>query len=196
MMLLDHIETSIIEMARYSRLVSSRASRKRAPDAAPGAVADRGPTPGLLLAVLGHHAMRKLREVHTRYELSPRQFQVLGLLHDRGAMSQRELGEVTEIDPSILVTLLNPLEAEGLVWRERAELDRRRHFVNLTGRGARRLAAAARAQREAEDELFAALDEGQREQLHGLLVALNSGLPGECAAAARAASDCEEGASD
>ena len=35
-----------------------------------------------------------------------------------------------EIDPSILVTLLNPLEAEGLLSRERAELDRRRHFVN------------------------------------------------------------------
>jgi len=140
--------------------------------------------------------MRKLREVHTRYELSPRQFQLLGLLHDRGALSQRDLGEVMEIDPSILVTLLNPLEADGLIWRERAELDRRRHFVNLTGRGARRHAAAARAQREAEDLLFAPRDEDPRERLHGLLIAHNPSLPGECAAAARAAGDCEEGASE
>lgn len=140
--------------------------------------------------------MRKLREVHIRYELSPRQFQVLGLLHDRGAMGQRELGSVMEIDPSILVTLLNPLEADGLLSRQRGELDRRRHFVSLTGRGAQRLAAASRAQRKAEDELFAGLDQRQREQLHGLLVALNSSLSGECAAAARSAGECEEGESD
>ena len=156
-----------------------------------GLVGERCSSPGLLLALLGHIAMRKLREVHTRYELSPRQFQLLGLLHDRGAMAQQELGAVMEIDPSILVTLLNPLEAEGLLSRERAELDRRRHFVSLTGPGAQRLAAASRAQRKAEDELFAGLDQSQREQLHGLLLALNSSLPGECAAAARAAADCE-----
>ena len=157
---------------------------------------ERCSSPGLLLALLGHLAMRKLREVHTRYELTPRQFQLLGLLHDRGAMGQRELGAVMDIDPSVLVTLLNPLEAEGLLSRQRGELDRRRHFVSLTGRGAQRLAAAARAQREAEEELFAGLDQGQREQLGVLLTALNASLSGECAAAARAAGDCEEGESD
>ena len=45
------------------------------------------------------------------------------------ADGQRELGEVMETDPSILVTLLNPLEAEGLLSRQRAEHDRRRHLV-------------------------------------------------------------------
>ena len=32
--------------------------------------------------------MRRLREVHTRHELSPRQFQLLGLLHDSGPLGQ------------------------------------------------------------------------------------------------------------
>jgi DNA-binding MarR family transcriptional regulator len=141
-------------------------------------------SPGLLLALLGHVAMRRLREVHTRHELSPRQFQLLGLLHDRGAMGQRELGQTMEIDPSILVTLLNPLEAEGLLSRRRDELDRRRHLVSLTPRGERRLAAAARAQREAEEELFAGLDDGQRSQLRDLLIALSESLSAECAGGA------------
>ncbi len=88
-----------------------------------------------------------------------------------------------EIDPSILVTLLNPLEAEGLLSRRRDALDRRRHLVRLTARGERRLAAAARAQREAEEELFAGLDETQREQLRVLLVALNDSLSSDCPAA-------------
>jgi DNA-binding MarR family transcriptional regulator len=143
----------------------------------------------LLLALLGHHAMRKLREAHTRHELSPRQFQLLGLLHDRGPVGQRELGQMMEIDPSILVTLLNPLEASGLLSRRRDELDRRRHLVTLTGLGERRLSAATRAQREAEEELFAGLDRGEREQLRVLLVALSDSLSGECTAAS--SDDCQ-----
>jgi DNA-binding MarR family transcriptional regulator len=104
-------------------------------------------------------------------------------------MGQRELGQVMETDPSILVTLLNPLEAEGLLSRRRDALDRRRHLVTLTPRGEQRLAAAARAQREAEEELFAGLDPDQREQLRVLLIALDESLSGDCAAAA-GSDDC------
>jgi DNA-binding MarR family transcriptional regulator len=163
--------------------VSVRATHKRAEPAVPRLLEERRSSPGLLLALLGHHAMRRLREVHTRHELSPRQFQLLGLLHESGPLGQRELGQLMEIDPSILVTLLNPLEAEGLLSRRRDAVDRRRHLVTLTARGERRLAAAARAQRRAEDELFAGLDERQREQLRVLLVALKDSLSSDCAAA-------------
>jgi DNA-binding MarR family transcriptional regulator len=78
--------------------------------------------------------------------------------------------------PSMLVTLLNPLEADGLVARERDPGDRRRHFVTLTRSGEKQLASASRAQKEAEDALFASLDDDQREQLRGLLLALSDGL--------------------
>jgi hypothetical protein len=33
-------------------------------------------------------------------------------LHDRGALSQRQVGTLMGVDPSILLTLLNPLEAD------------------------------------------------------------------------------------
>ena len=164
--------------------MSVRASRKQAAESSTGLLDERCSSPGLLLALLGHHAMRKLREAHTRHELSPRQFQLLGLLHDRGPLGQRELGQVMEIDPSILVTLLNPLEASGLLSRRRDDLDRRRHLVTLTGRGERRLAAATRAQRETEEALFAGLDDGQRQQLRVLLIALNESLSRDCDAVA------------
>jgi DNA-binding MarR family transcriptional regulator len=160
--------------------VSVRVTSQRARPRAAGLLDERRSSPGLLLALLGHHAMRKLREAHTRHELSPRQFQLLGLLHDHGPLGQRELGQEMETDPSILVTLLNPLEAEGLLSRRRDPLDRRRHLVSLTARGERRLAAAARAQREAEEELFAGLDEAQREQLRVLLLALKGGVSNGC----------------
>ncbi len=128
--------------------------------------------------------MRRLREVHTRHNLSPRQFQLLALLHEHGPTGQRELGQTMETDPSILVTLLNPLESDALVSRTRNPEDRRRHLVTLTLRGKRRLAAAAYAQREVEDRLFAALDDEQREQLRSLLVAIQDSLSSECTSAA------------
>jgi DNA-binding MarR family transcriptional regulator len=86
-------------------------------------LAERLASPGLLLALLGQDAMRRLRAAHTAVGLSLRQFQLLGLLHDNGSMGQRELGETMGIDPSILVTMLNPLEESGFVTRRRDAAD-------------------------------------------------------------------------
>jgi DNA-binding MarR family transcriptional regulator len=151
--------------------------------------------PGLLLALLGQEAMRRLRAAHTAHNLKPRQFQILGLLHDHGGLAQRELMQAMGIDPSILVTLLNPLEADGLVSRVRDPADRRRHLVTLTRAGQRALDSASRAQKETEDALFASLDDDQREQLSALLIALRDGLAadtdGTCSAAAEAGSQTE-----
>ncbi len=80
--------------------------------------------PGLLLALLGHEAMQRLRAAHTAHNLKPRQFHILGLLHDHGGLAQGELVREMGVAPSILVTLLNPLEAGGLVARERDPADR------------------------------------------------------------------------
>jgi DNA-binding MarR family transcriptional regulator len=87
------------------------------------------------------------------------------------------------VDPSILVTMLNPLEDSGFVSRRRDAADRRRHIVFLTDEGTERLTEAARAQRKAEDVPFASLDADQREQLRRLLLALRRStvaLPTEC----------------
>ena len=144
-----------------------------------GLLEERATSEGLLLALLGQHAMRRLRAAHTEHKLSPRQFHLLGLLHDRGAMTQRELGTLMDVDPSILVTLLNPLEADGYLSRERDPADRRRHVVTLTRAGERQLERAAQAQRDAEDELFAGLTRTQREQLRALLLVLREQLASE-----------------
>ena len=131
-----------------------------------------GSSTGFLLALLGQEAMRLLRDALTAHDLKPRQFQILDLLADRGPIGQRELGEVMAIDHSILVTMLNPLEADGLIERKRSCTDRRRHVVTITAAGKRRLASAAHAQLEAEDALFAALTGQQRNQLQELLITL------------------------
>jgi DNA-binding MarR family transcriptional regulator len=147
--------------------------------AAGGVIQERATSEGLLLALLGQHAMRRLRLAHTQHDLSPRQFHVLGLLHDRGAMTQRELGTRMDVDASILVTLLNPLETAGYLSRERDAADRRRHVVTLTPAGEQQLARAAQAQRDAEEELFASFTDDQRARLRELLLLLRGHLAPE-----------------
>ena len=143
-----------------------------APSPPVGVIEERRSSPGLLLALLGQDAMRRLRDAHTAHDLMPRQFQLLGLLADHGPMGQRDLGQAMATDPSILVTLLNPLEADGFVTRSRDSADRRRHVVTLTAKGKRKLDRAAEAQRQAEDTIFSGLSSEQREQLRDLLIAL------------------------
>jgi len=133
---------------------------------------ERGSSAGFLLALLGQQTTRHLREALTAHDLKPRQFLILDLLAEQGPIGQREFGETMAIDHSILVTMLNPLEADGLIERNRSEGDRRRHVVTITPAGKRRLATAAQAQREAEDELFAGLTEQQRDQLREILIVL------------------------
>ena len=135
-------------------------------------------SPGLLLALLGHEAMRRLRDAHTTQGLSPRQFHILGLLHDRGPLPQTELAVETDTAASVLVTQLNPLERDGLLARQRDPGDRRRHLVVLTDEGRERLHTAASAQIEVEDELFRSLTPSERAQLAHLLQLVRDELTG------------------
>ena len=139
---------------------------------------ERATSEGLLLALVGQQAMHRLRAAHIDHNLSPRQFHLLGLLHDHGALTQGDLGRRMDVDPSILVALLNPLDADGYVSRKRDPTDRRRHVVTLTRRGEQRLDRAAQAQRDAEDEILASLTPEQRRQLRKLLLILRDHLAG------------------
>jgi DNA-binding MarR family transcriptional regulator len=144
-----------------------------------GLIEERATSEGLLLAFLGQHAMRRLRATHTEHNLSPRQFHLLGLLHDHGPIGQRDLATLMDIDRSSLVLLLNPLEADGYIARARDKDDRRRHVVSLTRRGAKQLDRAAQAQRDVVDDLFSSLTTSQRARLRELLLTVRDHLSPE-----------------
>jgi DNA-binding MarR family transcriptional regulator len=73
------------------------------------------------------------------------------------------------MDGTNIVGLLNDLEADNLIERRRSPQDRRRHVVELTTVGAKKLAKAEFALAAVEDEVLAGLDHGQRELLYTLL---------------------------
>jgi MarR family transcriptional regulator, temperature-dependent positive regulator of motility len=86
-----------------------------------------------------------------------------------GEISQAQLSEHLCIDANNTVILLNEMEAEGLVTRERDPADRRRHVVRVTDAGRARYERAIQAREAVADEVLARLDPDEREQLHDLL---------------------------
>jgi DNA-binding MarR family transcriptional regulator len=118
--------------------------------------------------------------------LRPRHLVALTLLRDHGTATQQALLEALRIDPSNLVGLLNELERDQLLVRERDPEDRRRHIVELSPLGRTTLEQAERSLAAVQDDVLAALGEDERDALHALLLRAAGGrLPaGGCAEAA------------
>jgi DNA-binding MarR family transcriptional regulator len=102
--------------------------------------------------------------------ISQRHYLVLHFIAGPDGLPQQQLSESLWIDANNTVLLLNELEGEGLVRRERDPIDRRRHRVHLTEAGSARLAEARRRRESLENEVLDALDGEEREELHRLLV--------------------------
>ncbi|HEX3648700.1 MAG TPA: MarR family transcriptional regulator [Pseudonocardiaceae bacterium] len=113
---------------------------------------------------------------------------VLSSLAEFGPEAQRDLSVRLRIDPSDLVSVLDDLERDGLVRRDRDPADRRRYAVTLTPAGADRLAELLAASRVTDERLFAGLTESEKTELHRLLLRAYAHLdperlPPECRAA-------------
>jgi DNA-binding MarR family transcriptional regulator len=129
-----------------------------------------------LLAGLGREVTARVRRAVRPLGLGAQQFQVLKQLEALGEPSQAELADAAGIDRSNLATIAGELCGRGLVERARDAQDRRRYVLRLTAAGARLLSRTDGAIAVAEDEMLAALDAGQREQLYGLLRRVADGI--------------------
>ncbi|MFD9373397.1 MarR family winged helix-turn-helix transcriptional regulator [Streptomyces sp. NPDC060020] len=128
---------------------------------------------GLLLAWHGAVTQTRMRRALGAAGLTPRH--AMTLMHlEGGPIGQRALAERLEVDPSVLVGILNDLEGDGLVERRRDPADRRRHNVAITAAGEAALRKTNAALDEVEGGMFAGLSEQERELLRGLLDRVNT----------------------
>ncbi|MFI6080291.1 MarR family winged helix-turn-helix transcriptional regulator [Streptomyces sp. NPDC051217] len=134
---------------------------------------------GALLDHLARRMRLRAESVLAPLGLRPRHLVALTVLRDRGGSTQQALSSTLMMDGTNVVGLLNDLESEQLIERRRSPRDRRRHVVELTATGLERLRKAERALAAAENEVFSALDETQRETLYHLLRQAASGEGGE-----------------
>jgi len=82
-----------------------------------------------------------------------------------GNMSQHEIAERFDLDPSTLVAIIDGMERRGLLHRERNPDDRRVQWVRRTDAGDRLYARALPRAQHAEAEQLAALPYADQRQL-------------------------------
>src|SRR5437868_6214747 len=134
-----------------------------------------------LLKRLGMTAKERSLLAFDEAGLHPYHHAVLAVLDEGSRETQGAIADALGYDRGQLVGMLDELETAGLVERNRDPADRRRHIVELTPDGKRALAKLRALAGRLEDEFFAQLDEGERAQLHELLVRLSQQHLPHCA---------------
>ncbi|WP_427131344.1 MarR family winged helix-turn-helix transcriptional regulator [Pseudarthrobacter sp. S9] len=125
-----------------------------------------------LLSQLGALASSRFAERTREIGLTPSDAGVLRLIGRAPGLSQRALADRLGAVPSRVVSLIDSLQARGLVERERSSTDRRIYELRLTIEGAQVLGQLREIAEAHEAELLAPLTDEQSAQLGSLLAQL------------------------
>jgi DNA-binding MarR family transcriptional regulator len=126
--------------------------------------------PGYLLNFIAEHSTARFERGLAVDGLKGRHIEVLAVVDDEGAMSQRALGRRLRIDKSPLVGVIDDLERGGFAERRRSARDRRVQEIHLTDSGREVLRRAERLADRENERAFSVLDDGERELLQALLL--------------------------
>ena len=95
-----------------------------------------------LLSLLGYNCLQAylkvtppIKKLLAKYRLKPVEFTVLALVAENPLINQKRIGETINVSPPNLATLLDRMQEEGLLERQRNPRDKRSHIVALTPQG-------------------------------------------------------------
>jgi DNA-binding MarR family transcriptional regulator len=134
-----------------------------------------------LLKRLGFAAKDRALAAYERERLHPYHHAILIALGEGSHETQGAIADALGYDRGQLVGLLDELEERGLIERRRDPNDRRRHLVKLTADGKRTLRRLRALARQLENDFLSPLSEGERKQLHALLLRLAEKHEPRCA---------------
>lgn len=133
---------------------------------------------GYLLLKAGHYMGVEFEAALDALGMTGREFLVLSFAVDAEGLSQQELSERLGVDPTIVVALVDAVEARGWLTRRRDPEDRRRNLLAVTTAGRRAHAKAVKAAAAAEAHFLQPLTADERDQFRGLLhTTMRSRLP-------------------
>ena len=117
-----------------------------------------------------------LRQVHSRFTAGApddgpwsRDVVVLDALAGQDAASQQELADRLSVNRTIMVKLIDRLQAAGYVTRTRNPANRRTYVLSLTGRGGAALASMREDAARRQDRITSALSPEERQRMDELL---------------------------
>lgn len=123
----------------------------------------------ILLAQVGAHATERFAARVGELGLTPAHVGVLRAVARRPGLSQQELAADLRVLPSKIVTLVDELEARGVIERHRGTADRRQYALQLSARAQHDLARVRQAVAAHDQDITAALTAPERKQLAALL---------------------------
>lgn len=133
------------------------------------------------------HAIRRLHQIavgifHQELQalnLTPVQFAALQTVAHQPGLDQRTLASLIALDTSTTASLIDRLEARGLLRRNLSPADKRVRLLSLTEEGLALCKAAQPGVRRTQDQILAPLTAAQRHtfmELLAVLVAENNGF--------------------
>lgn len=127
----------------------------------------------LLMTHTTRHLSHSLNNEGCFGELTPSQFYTLMALERDEGMPLSEISEKIQRSPGNMTLVIDNLEKDGLVERQRSKEDRRVIVAVLTDAGREKISAARRAHRTAVEGKMQVLDEAELDTLHRLMLKLN-----------------------
>ena len=135
---------------------------------------DIGKSVGFLLAKAYQRACVIFKEEFEGYDLTPRQFGLLGFLWQEDGTTQAELSAKSHIDRTTKGGLIDRLEKEGLLERRSHPEDRRAYRICLTEKGKALEPLLTPLAAKAQENFIAKLDQQEVETLKSLLEKIRS----------------------
>ena len=127
------------------------------------------------LGILGVQVTALSRQRLAPLGLAPKQVGLMAFVDSRTKASQREIASGMRVAPSLVVTLVDQLEALKAVTRIRRPGDRRVQEISLTEVGRKLLSEALVVVRALDEDLTAHLADGDRRALDRTLEAVENG---------------------
>lgn len=129
-----------------------------------------------LLGLVGYNCRRAYLNIlplflkrMEKHELRPVDYTVITLINANPALTQKRLSQAINVSPPNLATLLDRLEARGLVVRQRNPADKRSQNLVLTSEGRALCKKADKTVSELESEATSMLTDDERAELLRLL---------------------------
>jgi len=135
---------------------------------------DIGNNVGFLLAKAYQRACVLFKEEFEGYDLTPRQFGILGFLWQEDGVTQAELSAKSSVDRTTMGGLIDRLEKEGLVARRSHPDDRRAYRICLTEKGKALEPELTPLAERAQQKFIAKLDQRELDTLKSLLEKIRS----------------------
>ena len=126
-------------------------------------------SPGYLLSQASRLLRERTAAALEPFLLSLNDYVVLRLVGLNARLSQGALGDTYGIDPATMVSVIDKLEAQKLLSRERNAADRRRYLLRLTPKGAKLLTRVRTKVTKAQKKFLSAVSDEEWDTVRSIL---------------------------